>query len=165
MDWLIYCFDLRFSFCLIVCLFFSKFLIGITVQIEITGYNFTYLGTTRFILSCPKVQQCKVYWWKKIVSQPSLERKPPPITKTRLFKYIANFTSKNRKFSDKKNSDIFRISAQNVDCGYLIAPPRRGGSNKYPRSMFLSRNKENNVYPSKPQFYYIKAGFKGIKII
>ena len=31
--------------------------------------------------------------------------------------------------------------------------------------MFLSRNKKNNAYPCKPQFYYIKVGFKGIKII
>ena len=30
--------------------------------------------------------------------------------------------------------------------------------------MFLSRNKENNVYPCKPQFYYIKVGFKGSKL-
>ena len=30
--------------------------------------------------------------------------------------------------------------------------------------MFLSRNKENNVYPCKTQFYYIKVGFKGVKI-
>ena len=29
----------------------------------------------------------------------------------------------------------------------------------YPESMFLSRNKKNNIY-SKPQFYYIKVGFK-----
>ena len=36
-----------------------------------------------------------------------------------------------------KNSDIFHISAQ----------------------------KKNNVYPCKPQFYYIKVGFKGVKII
>ena len=27
--------------------------------------------------------------------------------------------------------------------------------------MFLSRNKKNNVYPCKLQFYYIKVGFKG----
>ena len=27
--------------------------------------------------------------------------------------------------------------------------------------MFLSRNKTNNVYPCKPQFYYIKVGFTG----
>ena len=31
--------------------------------------------------------------------------------------------------------------------------------------MFLSRNKKNNVYPCKPLFYYIKVGFKGVKII
>ena len=42
---------------------------------------------------------------------------------------------------------------------------RRGGSNEYPQSMILSRNKKNNVYPCKPQFYYIKMGFKGVKII
>ena len=62
-------------------------------------------------------------------------------------------------------SDIFQISAQNIDCGYLLEPPRRGGSNEYPQSMFLSRNKKNNEYPCKPQFYYIKVGFKGVKII
>ena len=64
-----------------------------------------------------------------------------------------------------KNSDVFHISAQNIDCGYSLEPPRRGGSNEYPQSMFSSRNKKNNVYPCKPQFYYIKVGFKGVKII
>ena len=43
-----------------------------------------------------------------------------------------------------KTSVIFHISAQ---------------------SMFLSRNKKNNEYPCKPQFYYIKVGVKGGKII
>ena len=85
------------------------------------------------------------------------------ITKTRLFKYTENFTTKNWNLSDKK-SHILHISAQNIDCGYSIEPPRRGGSNEYPQSMFLSRNKKNNVYPCKPQFYYIKVGFKGVKI-
>ena len=59
---------------------------------------------------------------------------------------------------------FFHISAQNIDCGYSLELPRRGGSNEYPQSMFLSRNKKNNVYPCKPQFYYIKVGFKGVKI-
>ena len=27
--------------------------------------------------------------------------------------------------------------------------------------MFLNRKKKHNVYPCKPQFYYIKVGFKG----
>ena len=40
-----------------------------------------------------------------------------------------------------------------------------GSSNKYPQSMFLSRNKKINVYLCKPQFYNIKVGFKGVKII
>ena len=26
---------------------------------------------------------------------------------------------------------IFHISAQNIDCGYSLEPPRRGGSNEY----------------------------------
>ena len=59
----------------------------------------------------------------------------------------------------------FHISAQNIDCGYSLEPPRRGGSNEYPQSICLSRNKNNNIYPCKPQFYYIKVGFKGVKII
>ena len=27
---------------------------------------------------------------------------------------------------------IFLIFAQNIDCGYTLEPPRRGGSNEYP---------------------------------
>ena len=62
-------------------------------------------------------------------------------------------------------SNIIHISAQNTDCGYSLEPPLWGGSYEYPESMFLSRNKQNNVYSCKPQFYYIKVGFKGVKII
>ena len=47
---------------------------------------------------------------------------------------------------------FFLFLLKNIDCGY-------------PQSMFLSRNKKNNVYPWKPKFYYIKVGFKGVKII
>ena len=35
------------------------------------------------------------------------------------------------KFSDK-NSDIFHVSAQNIDCGYSLELPLRGSSNEYP---------------------------------
>ena len=72
--------------------------------------------------------------------------------------------SKNENFQIK-NSNIFHISARNIGCGYSLEPPWRGGSNEYPQSMFLRRNKKNNVYPCKPQFYYTKMGFKGVKII
>ena len=87
-----------------------------------------------------------------------------PITKTRLFKYTENFTTKKWKFSDKK-SYIFHISGQNINCGYSLESPRRGGSNEYQQSKFLSRNKKKYKYPYKPQFFYIKVGFKGVKII
>ena len=88
------------------------------------------------------------------------------IMKTRLFKYTENFYAKKIENFQIKNSYIFHISAQNIDCGYSLEPPRRGGSNEYPQSMFLSRHKkENNVYPCKPQFYFIKVGFMGVKII
>ena len=88
----------------------------------------------------------------------------PLITKTRLFKYIENFTIKKDNFPIK-HSDIFHIPAQNIDCWYLLEPPRRDGSNEYPQFMFFSKIRKNNVYPYKPQFYYIKVGFNGVKII
>ena len=70
---------------------------------------------------------------------------------------------KLKNFRQKK-SDIFHISAQNIDCGDSLEPPRRGSSNEFPQSMFPSKNKKNNVSPCKAQFYYIKMGYKGIKI-
>ena len=88
----------------------------------------------------------------------TLTENRPPITKTSPIQLY-------RKFHHPKISDIFHISAQNIDCGYSLELPRRGGSNEYPQSMFLSRNKKNNVYPCKPQFYYIKVGCKGVNII
>ena len=77
------------------------------------------------------------------------------IMKTCLFKYILKISPPKTKFSDK-NSNIFLISAPNIDCGYSLELPHRGSSNEYPQSMFLSRNKKNNVYPCKPQFYWSK---------
>ena len=72
---------------------------------------------------------------------------------------------KTENFQIKKILIFFQISDQNIDCGYPLEPPRGGGSNAYPQSMFLSINKKNNVYPCKPQFYNIKVVFKGVKII
>ena len=60
-----------------------------------------------------------------------------------------------------KNSGSFHISAQNIECGYLLELPQQGNYNEYSESMFMSRNKKINVYPCKPQFYFIKVGFKG----
>ena len=48
--------------------------------------------------------------------------------------------------------DIFIIFSQNIDCGYKLEPPRRGGSNEYPQSMCCSKNKKNRYIPAYPSF-------------
>ena len=57
--------------------------------------------------------------------------------------------------------DIFLIFAQNIDCGYRLELTRGGCSNEYPQFMFWSKNKKKWVYPSIPQFCYIKWGIRG----
>ena len=39
--------------------------------------------------------------------------------------------------------NIFNSFAQNIDCENTLEPPRRGGSNEYPQSMFRIKNKKN----------------------
>ena len=48
--------------------------------------------------------------------------------------------------------DVFLIFAQNIDCGYTLEPPRRGGSNEYPQSMFWGKNKKIRNTPAYPSF-------------
>ena len=48
--------------------------------------------------------------------------------------------------------DIFLIFAQNIDCGYTLEPPRRGGSNEHPQSMFWIKNKKSRYAPVNPSF-------------
>ena len=48
--------------------------------------------------------------------------------------------------------DIFLIFVPNIDCGYTLEPPRRGGPNEYPHSMFWSKNKTNRFTPAYPIF-------------
>ena len=62
-----------------------------------------------------------------------------------------------------KNPDIFHISAQNIDCGYSLEPPRRGGSNEYPQSMFLAEIRKIMYTPVNPSFTIQKWGLRGSK--
>ena len=73
------------------------------------------------------------------------------VTKTRLFKYMEISPPKTENFQIK-NSDIFHISAQNIDCGYSLEPPRRGGSNEYPQSMFYAVIRKIMYTPVNPSF-------------
>ena len=74
-----------------------------------------------------------VYAEKRYLSNSNLMH----ITKTRLY----NFDPLKPHFYIVKLGFtgvyiIFLISAQNIDCGYSLEPPCRGGSNEYPQSMF-----------------------------
>ena len=51
-----------------------------------------------------------------------------------------------------KNSGNFHISAQNIDSGYSLEPPRRGGSNECPQSMFSGKIRKIIYTPINPNF-------------
>ena len=46
--------------------------------------------------------------------------------------YFSYFFSKHRLWVLVRTAS----SSQNIDCGYSLEPPRQGGSNEYPQSMF-----------------------------
>ena len=87
-----------------------------------------------------------------------------PLRKHAYSNILKSLPPKKWKFSDK-NLCYFSYFCSKHRLWHSLEPPRRGGSNEYPQSMFLSRNKKHNVYPCKPQFLYIKVGIKGVKII
>ena len=72
------------------------------------------------------------------------DRHDPPymrqctITKTRLYNFDPlkpHFYIVKVGFTGVHNI-IFLFLLKNIDCGYSLEPPRRGGSNEYPQSMF-----------------------------
>ena len=67
------------------------------------------------------------------------------------------------KIFNKKKINIFLIFAQNIDCGYTLEPPHRGGSNEYPQSMFWSKNKKKGIPLHTPLLLY-KSGVQGVFI-
>ena len=49
---------------------------------------------------------------------------------------------------------FFLFLLQNIDCGYSLEPPQRGGFNVYPQSMFWSKNKKNiKIFLMKFSFF------------
>ena len=58
---------------------------------------------------------------------------------------------KNENFQIK-NSDIFHISDQNIDCEYSLEPPRWGGSNEYHNLCFWAEIRKLMYTPVNPSF-------------
>ena len=62
-------------------------------------------------------------------------------------------------YHQKKNENFqikilifFHISVQNIDYGYSLEPPRRGGSNEYPQSMLWAEIWKLMYTPVNPSF-------------
>ena len=51
-----------------------------------------------------------------------------------------------------KNFYILHISDQNIYYGYSLEPPRRGGSNEYPQSIFWAEIRKIMYTPVNPSF-------------
>ena len=62
------------------------------------------------------------------------------------------FHHQNWKFSDKHSDIFFPYFCSKHRLWYALEPPRRGGSNEYPQSMFLSRNKKKMYTPVNSSF-------------
>ena len=58
------------------------------------------------------------------------------ITQTLPCNILQYFTAVKMINFHMKNCDICLVFAQNIDLGYTLEPPHRGGSIKYPQSMF-----------------------------
>ena len=48
--------------------------------------------------------------------------------------------------------DIYNIFAPNIDCGYTLELPSRGGSNEYPQTIFWIKNKKSMYTTVNPSF-------------
>ena len=81
------------------------------------------------------------------------------MTKTSLFKYTENFTTKKKwKFSDKK-SDIFHISAKNISkLGEAVLTSTHN-------LCFWAEIKTIMYIPVYSSFTILKFGYKGVKLI
>ena len=66
----------------------------------------------------------------------NMRRRPYKSLQKHAFSNILKILQPKEENFQIKNSDIFHISSQNIDCGYSLEPPRRGGSNEYQQSMF-----------------------------
>ena len=75
-----------------------------------------------------------------------------PLRKHAYSHILKNFTTIKIENFQIKNPDIYHISAQNIDCGYSLEPPRRGGSNEYPQSMFGTEKRKIMYTPVNPSF-------------
>ena len=91
-----------------------------------------------------------------------MQRKKP--LRKHAYSNILKFLPSKNENLQMKNSDNFPISAQKHRLWVLVRTASARRFYRVPTIYVLSRNKKNNVFPCKPQFYYIKVGLRGSKL-
>ena len=77
---------------------------------------------------------------------------------------ILKILQPKRERFQMKNSDIFHISSQNIDCRYSLEPPWRGSSNDYPQSKFFSQIRKQMYTPVNLVLLFRSGGLRGSKL-
>ena len=118
---------------------------NISFQEQETNRNFTCCKVPHFIIVLiPYINLLKLNWIMKYQFLRTIEpliiillsvSLSVTLRKHAYSNILKILPPKNENFQMKISSS-FHISAQNIDCGYPLEPPRRGGSNEYPQSMF-----------------------------
>ena len=104
-------------FFLIVFFFFFFFFFFFCIYMDAQCRNFYFLCQQFYVLLVTKLYSFRKHAYSNI---------------------LKILSPKKWKFSDKKFC-YFSHSTQNIDCGYSLEPPRWGGSNEYPQSMFFEQ--------------------------
>ena len=79
------------------------------------------------------------YFNKRYRNESTALERPVIITKTRLYNFgplKPHFYIVKLGFTGLGYKLFFLFLLKNIDCGYSLEPPHRGGSNEYPQSMF-----------------------------
>ena len=88
------------------------------------------------------------------------------IFNTLQYRHHVNYENMPMQFTENlrgvkiENFHMKNLISQNIDCGYTLGPPRRCGSNEYPKSMFWIK-KNNRYTPAYPSFTIYKSGVQG----
>ena len=75
------------------------------------------------------------------------------VNQNKIFSFKIKRQAKNVFPRDVERTVVFLFLLKNIDCGYSLEPPHRGGSNGYPQSMFRA-NYENYQNFSSESFHF-----------
>ena len=124
---------------------------------------FFFLWVCGFIYCVCFVKICSYFWLLFVIvalSTTTVANAPHALWKHAYSNILKIVPQKKNENFQIKNCNIFYISAQSIDCGYLLKPPCQGGSNGYPQS-FWAEIRKIMYTPENPSFSILKWGLRG----